>query len=79
MGIFDKAKEFLADNPDKVDQKVEKAGDFADERTGGKYADQVDKGQETVTDQLGGFLSSEEPPAPVDPADPAADPERPAL
>lgn len=62
MGIFDSAKDKATDyaneNPDKLDQGVEKAGDFADEKTGGQHADQIDKGQdfanEKLDDQFGG-------------------------
>ena len=56
MGIFDaakeKASEFAGQNPDKVDQAVEKAGDLVDERTGGKFADKVDTGQEFANNKL---------------------------
>ncbi len=54
MGLFDKAKDFAGDNPDKVDQGVEKAGDLVDDKTGGKHSEQVDKGQDFVGDRLGG-------------------------
>ena len=57
MGIFDSAKdkasEFAQDNPDKLDQGVEKAGDFADDKPGGQHADQIDKGQDALKDKLG--------------------------
>lgn len=59
MGIFDNAKdkatEYAQQNGDQVDQGVEKAGDFADERTDGKYADQVDKGQDFANEKLDGL------------------------
>lgn len=52
MGIFDKAKEAAgqaaAEHGDKIDQGIDKAGDFADEKTGGKYAGQVDQGQDAA-------------------------------
>lgn len=54
MGLFDKAKEKLGENGDKVDQGVDKAGDVVDEKTGGEHADQVDKGQDFAKDKLGG-------------------------
>jgi hypothetical protein len=54
MGDFaKKAKDFAADNPDKVDDAVEKAGDFADERTDSKYSEHVDTAQEKAKDYLG--------------------------
>jgi hypothetical protein len=46
MSIVDKMKEFLGQHGDQVDKVVEKAGDMVDEKTGGKYADKVDKAQE---------------------------------
>lgn len=58
MGLFDSAKEkateFANDNPDKVKDGVEKGGDFVDSKTGDKYSDQVDKGQEAIGGHLGG-------------------------
>ena len=47
-GIVDKGKDLAAENSDKIDDVVEKAGDFVDNKTGGKYADKVDKVQEAA-------------------------------
>ncbi len=56
LGDFvDKAKDLAAENKDKVEDGIEKAGDFIDEKTGGKYADQVDKGQEAAEDFVEGL------------------------
>lgn len=52
MGIFDKAKDALSGQEDKIDAGVEKAGDMVDERTENKYAEQVDQGQEMARDKL---------------------------
>jgi len=52
-GFFAKGKGYAAQNPDKVDQYIEKAGNAADARTGGKYAQHVDKAQEAVRKNLG--------------------------
>ncbi|GLY72424.1 antitoxin [Actinoallomurus iriomotensis] len=46
MSIVDKVKAFLGQHGDQVDKVVDKAGDMIDEKTGGKYADKVDKAQE---------------------------------
>lgn len=54
MGIFDKARDLAAANPDKADQIIEKAGDLVDDKTGGKYAEHVDKGQDLASERLGG-------------------------
>jgi hypothetical protein len=44
-------------NPEKVeeysDQGIDKAGDALDGATGGKYAEQVDAGQEKADDAIG--------------------------
>lgn len=52
MGIMDKAKDFAEQNPEKVDQAVDKAGDAVDAKTGAKHAEHVDRAQDTVKDRL---------------------------
>lgn len=54
MGILDKAKQFADDNPDKVNEGIEKVGDAIDDKTGGKHADKVDKAQDAAREHLGG-------------------------
>ncbi len=63
MGIFDKAKDALSEHGDKLDPGIDKAGDLVDEKTGGKFADRVDQGQDMAKDRLG-----EGPAGPVPPA-----------
>lgn len=64
MGIFDKAKDALGGQQDKVDAGVEKAGDMVDEKTGDKYTEQVDQGQEMAKDRLRDLTGDQpEPPA----------------
>ncbi|MGI8336603.1 antitoxin [Actinomadura scrupuli] len=46
MSIIDKVKEMLGRHTDKAHDAVDKAGDMFDRRTGGKYADKVDKAQD---------------------------------
>jgi hypothetical protein len=53
MGIFDKAKDLAAENPDAIDQGIDKAADFADEKTGGQYGDQIDQGADFAKDHAG--------------------------
>lgn len=53
MGLLDKAKDFANNNPDKVQQGIDKAGDAVDAKTDGKYASQVDKAQEAAAKKLG--------------------------
>ena len=50
---IDKAKDFIKGNPDKARDALEKAEDVVNERTGGKYAEQVDKGSDMVGEKLG--------------------------
>ena len=50
---IDKAKDFIKGNPDKTRDALEKAEDVVNERTGGKYAEQVDKGSDMVGEKLG--------------------------
>jgi antitoxin protein of toxin-antitoxin system len=42
--FMEKAKDMANQHDDKVDQGLERGGDMADERTGGQYTEQVDKG-----------------------------------
>ncbi len=69
MGIFDKAKKLAEDNADKLDDAVDKVADVADDRTGGKFADQIEKGAEAakgLADKIGGG-DEQEPPSRVSP------------
>jgi hypothetical protein len=52
-GIVDKGKQFAAENPDKVNSAIDKVGDVADSKTGGKFAGQVDSAQSAVKKALG--------------------------
>ena len=48
MGFLDKAKELAGQHADKVEGAIDKAADMVDEKTGGKYADHLDKGAEAA-------------------------------
>ncbi|MGW7533544.1 antitoxin [Amycolatopsis sp. NPDC054798] len=58
MSFFDQAKdkvqEFAGKNPDKVSQGVDKAAEFADEKTGGKHGDQIRQGADKLKENFGG-------------------------
>ena len=58
MGFLDKIKNLAGQHADKVEGAIDKAADVVDEKTGGKYADQIDKGAEAakgfVGDEAGG-------------------------
>jgi hypothetical protein len=45
---FDKTKEVLSENAEKVEQAIDKAGDIIDEKTQGKFAGAVDKVQDAA-------------------------------
>ncbi|MGV0812193.1 antitoxin [Mycolicibacterium boenickei] len=52
MGFLDKAKDLLAQNADKVEQAIDKAGDIVDEKTQGKYSGAVDKAQDAAKNAI---------------------------
>jgi hypothetical protein len=54
-GLKDKAKEAVGQHGDKVDQGVDRAGQFADERTGGKHTSQIDQGEQKAKEGLDRF------------------------
>lgn len=61
MDFVDKIKGAVSGHEDKVEGAVDQAGDFVDSKTDGKYAEQVDQGQQFVKDQLG--AGGDAPPA----------------
>ncbi|MFF5791252.1 antitoxin [Paeniglutamicibacter sp. NPDC012692] len=44
--LKDKATGLLHDNSEKISGAIDQAGDFVDEKTGGKFAEHVDKVQD---------------------------------
>ena len=59
MGIFDKAKDAIGEHSEQSDRGIDKAGDFVDEKTEGKYVEQVDQGQEMAKDRLAEFTADQ--------------------
>ncbi|SDP16028.1 MT0933-like antitoxin protein [Pedococcus dokdonensis] len=59
MGMFDNIKdkaEALVDSQgERVGEGLDKAGDFIDDRTGGKYSEQIDTGGGRAKDALDGL------------------------
>lgn len=60
MSFLDKAKDAAAkaralavDNTDKIESGLAKAGDFVDDKTGGKYSDKIDSAKTKASDTLG--------------------------
>jgi hypothetical protein len=64
MGIFDRAKDALSEHSEQAAAAIDKAGDFVDEKTEGKYAEQVDKGQDMARDKLAD-MNADEPEQPA--------------
>ncbi len=54
MGLMDRVKGMLSGHKDQANSAVDKGGDMIDDRTGGKYADKVDTGQEKAKDIISG-------------------------
>ena len=61
MGIFDKAKDAMSGQSEQADAGIEKAGDMVDEKTEGKYAEQVDQGQEMAKHKLSEMTGGDQP------------------
>lgn len=56
MSFLDKAKGLIGQGvekvgADKVGEGLDKAGEIADEKTGGKFSDQIDQGVETAKNE----------------------------
>jgi hypothetical protein len=45
---LEKGKEAAAKNADKINEAIDKGGDFLDQKTHGKYADKIAKGKEAA-------------------------------
>jgi hypothetical protein len=53
FGNKSKARDMARQHGDKADEGIERAGRTADEKTGGKYDDQIQKGTEKGKDAMG--------------------------
>jgi hypothetical protein len=52
MGLLDKIKGMIGGNADKVVDGVDKATDMVDDKTGGKFTEQLDKVDDAVENAL---------------------------
>jgi hypothetical protein len=52
--FMDKAKDFADEHDKQVDEGLERAGDQADERTGGKHGEHIDKAVDQAQSRTGG-------------------------
>lgn len=53
MGFLDDAKKFIDEHDEQVDQAIEQTGDLVDDKTGGKFAGQVDRAQDLAEQKTG--------------------------
>lgn len=51
--IVDDAKKLAGEHPEQAKEALDKAEGILDERTGGKFTDQIKQGEQTVEGQLG--------------------------
>lgn len=51
--FLNKAKDFAGENPDKVQQGIDKGQDMVNEKTGNKHSEHVEKGGGAVEKGLG--------------------------
>lgn len=51
--LKDKAKQMAGQHPDQVDQGIDKAREFADEKTGQKHSDQLQQGADKLKQAMG--------------------------
>ena len=49
----EKAKDEAQEHPEQADQGMQKAGEFADQRTGGRYGDQIQQGEQRAESSMG--------------------------
>jgi antitoxin protein of toxin-antitoxin system len=63
MGIFDRLKGKAKEHPDQVEKGLDKAGQFADDKTGGKHSEQINKAEDKAGDYLGSDQGSDNPDA----------------
>ncbi|MFD5700451.1 antitoxin [Streptomyces lasiicapitis] len=61
MSVMDKLKQMLKGHEDQAGKGVDKAGDFVDDKTQGKYSSQVDTAQDKLKEQLGADRPEEPP------------------
>ncbi len=53
MGIFDKIKDLADEHADQVEDALDKVADVVDDKTGGKYSDQIETGVEKAKEFVG--------------------------
>ncbi len=60
--LFDKAKNLLEENQDKVEGAVDKLAEVVDEKTGGKHKAKIEKGADQAKNAIKGFVKKDQQP-----------------
>jgi ABC-type transporter Mla subunit MlaD len=50
MGILDKLKDLVQGKGDQIDSAIDKAADFADDKTGGEHTDKIEQAADKAKD-----------------------------
>ena len=66
MGLIDKVRGLTGKHADKVEDAIDKVAEVVDDKTKGRYADQIDKGAEAAKG-LVGDEGEQEPPSRLEP------------
>lgn len=53
MGMFDKIKDLADEHANQVEDAIDKVADVVDDKTGGKYTKQIDKGAQKAKGLVG--------------------------
>ncbi len=62
MGLFDKVKKLAEEHSDKVEGAVDKAAELVDEKTGGRYSEQIESGSEKAKQAVADLGDEGQPP-----------------
>ena len=54
MALLDKVKSLIGGHKDQSQEGVSKAGQIADEKTGGSYSSQIDSAENKADEEIGG-------------------------
>lgn len=52
MGLLDKLKGMFGQPADKAESPIDKAGEVVDDKTGGSYSEQIDRGTDAAQDTV---------------------------
>ncbi|MCN9242276.1 antitoxin [Streptomyces sp. RY43-2] len=52
MSVMDKLRHLLKGHEEQESRGIDKGGDYIDDRTQGRYSDQIDQGEQTAQDRM---------------------------